>query len=236
MFILFKEYMILNIKFKHFVLLMVVLFSLQTVAQTRQQMRDSLALAVRELSFKPDSIDLRLKKAAWNVQLEQWQYAHDEYDYVLQREPANVAALFYRAFVNEKQKRYKFARLDYENLLAIVPGHFEASLGLSLLNQKDSRYTEAFDQINLLVAQHPKKAVAWAARAGIEMERKMYEPAKYDYNRAVQIDPDNVDYRLCLVNVLLILRQKKEALEQLDQMVEKGTSRASLVEWYSRCK
>ena len=91
---------------------------------TRQQLRDSLAVASEQLSYHPDSLDLRLRKAGWNLQLEQWQYAHDEYDYVLRREPYNLAALFYRAFVNEKQQRYKFARLDYENLLSIVPDHF----------------------------------------------------------------------------------------------------------------
>ena len=69
------------------------------------------------------------------------------------RQPDNVAALFYRAFVNEKQHRYKFARLDLEHLLYVVPGNFEATLGLALLNQKDNRHTEAMNMINLLVEQ-----------------------------------------------------------------------------------
>ena len=106
-------------------------------AQTRQQLRDSLSAASEALSFHPDSLNLRLRKASWNVQLEEWQYARYEYDYVLRRDPNNLAALFYRAFVNEQQKRYKFARLDYEHLLSLVPGNFEATLGLALLNQKD---------------------------------------------------------------------------------------------------
>jgi hypothetical protein len=48
-------------------------------AQTPQQLRDSLSKVSQRLSFKPDSIDLRLKKASLNVQLEQWDYALDEY-------------------------------------------------------------------------------------------------------------------------------------------------------------
>ena len=203
-------------------------------AQTRQQLRDSLSAASEALSFHPDSLNLRLKKASWNVQLEEWQYARDEYDYVLRRDPNNLAALFYRAFVNEQQKRYKFARLDYEHLLSLVPGNFEATLGLALLNQKDSHYTEALDMINLLVTQHPDSAVAYAARGGMEVERKMYGPA--EYSKAIELKPLNTDFRLNRANVRILMKRKKEAREDLDAMVKLGVPRAKLIEWYRKCK
>ena len=214
----------------------VCIFRYPSLAQSRQQLRDSLAVASERLAFHPDSLALRLEKAAWNVQLEEWQYARDEYDYVLKRDPSNIAALFYRAFVNEKQKRYKFARLDYENLLYIVPGNFEAMLGLALLNQKDSRYTDALNMINLLVAQNPDSAVAYAARAGIELERKMYVPSEYDFGKAIDLDPTNTEYLLSRANVRLLMRRKKEAREDLDEMVRLGVPRANLVDWYSKCR
>ena len=193
-------------------------------AQTRQQLRDSLSAASEALSFHPDSLNLRLRKASWNVQLEEWQYARDEYDYVLRRDPNNLAALFYRAFVNEQQKRYKFARLDYEHLLSLV------------LNQKDSHYTEALDMINLLVTQHPDSAVAYAARGGMEVERKMYGPAEYDYSKAIELKPLNTDFRLNRVNVRILMKRKEEAREDLDAMVKLGVPRANLIEWYRKCK
>lgn len=205
-------------------------------AQTRQQLRDSLSTASEALSFHPDSLNLRLRKASWNVQFEEWQYARDEYDYVLRRDPNNLAALFYRAFVNEQQKRYKFARLDYEHLLSLVPGNFEATLGLALLNQKDSHYTEALDMINLLVTQHPDSAVAYAARGGMEVERKMYGPAEYDYSKAIELKPLNTDFRLNRANVRILMKRKKEAREDLDEMVKLGVPRANLIEWYRKCK
>lgn len=205
-------------------------------AQNRSALRDSLAAAVERLAYAPDSLDLRLRKASWNVQLEQWQYAKDEYDYVLEHDQKNVAALFYRAYVNEKMNRYGFARLDYENLLTVLPGNFEGRLGLALLNQKDHHYTEAIDQINLLVAQHPDSAVAYAARGGIEMERKMYDLAEFDYGMAISLSPDDTDYRLSRVNVRLILKRKDEAREDLDEMVRRGIPRANLMDWYAKCR
>lgn len=207
-----------------------------TSAQTRAELRDSLANASEILSYHPDSLELRLRKASWNMRLEQWQYARDEYDYVLRRDPDNIAALFYRAYVNEQQKRYKFARLDYEHLLYIVPGNFEASLGLALLNQKDNRYTEALNQINLLVSQHPDSALAYAARGGIEAERGMYDLAEYDYGKAIELDPSNTDYYLNRADIRLKMKHKKEAREDLDAAVAHGAIRANLNLWYKKCK
>ncbi len=199
-------------------------------------LRDSLAKATEALSFHPESIDLRLRKASWNVQLEQWQYALNEYDAVLAREPRNVAALYYRAFVNEQLHRYNFARIDYENLLEVVPGNFEARLGLALLNQKDQHYTEALDGINNLVTAHPDSAIAWAARGGIENERGLLELAEYDYTKALELDPANGDYLLCRADILIRLKQFDKARRDLDAIVRQGTPKLALKEWYDKCR
>ena len=124
-------------------------------AQKVNPLRDSLRVAADSLAYHPDRIDLRLKKASWNVQLEEWNYAKEEYDRVLSKDADNPTALYFRAYVNEKLSRYNFARLDYQHLLYIVPGNFEAQLGLALLNEKDKHFTEAFDGINRLIAHIP---------------------------------------------------------------------------------
>lgn len=205
-------------------------------AQDKQSLRDSLAAATEALSYHPDSVDLRLKKAAWNVELEQWQYAKDDYDRVLRKEPDNVAALYYRAFVNEKLGRYNFARLDYQNLIRLVPGNFEIQLGYALLNQKDHHYTEAMDQMNLLVSQYPDSALAYAARAGMEVERGQYELASYDYEEAILRDSTNTDYILAHADVLITLGRKEKARQQLDRLVALGVPRGSLKDYYKRLK
>lgn len=204
------------------------------MAQNNNPLRDSLKAASERLSFHPDSIDLRLKKAGWNIQLEEWQNAKIEYDIVLRHEPTNIAALYYRAFCNERLGRYNFARLDYQNVLTLVPGNFEARLGLALLNEKDKHYTEALDGINQLVTAYPDSAVAWAARAGIESERGMNELAEYDYGKALQLGPDNKDYLLARADLRIKLLNYTDAKHDLDRLVQLGTPRAALKEWYDK--
>lgn len=169
-------------------------------AQTNP-LRDSLLIATHTLEQHTDSVDLRLKRASWYLLLEKWNSAKDDYDLILAHYPNNVAALFFRAYANERLGRYGFARQDYNNLLRLVPGHFEAQLGLILLNQKDKHYTEAMDGINGLIEQYPTSAVAYAARAGMEEERGLLTLAEYDYTQAIMRDPNNTDYIIQRIEV-----------------------------------
>ncbi len=209
----------------------------RAVAQSSSSaLRDSLALATETLAYHPDSIDLRLKKAAWNIQLEQWNYAKDELDKVLFLNQTNIAGLFYRAFVNEKLKRYNFARLDYQNLLVLVPGNFQAQLGLALLNEKDQHHTEAYDGINNLIEQYPDSAVAYAARGGMEKERGMLELAVYDYAEAMRLDSTNQDYIVSHVDLLITLGRKLEAYDDLRRLQALGVQPGQLQDFYARLR
>lgn len=205
-------------------------------AQTNKQLRDSLATISKELSRNPESIDLRLRKAGLNLRLEQWDYACNEYDRVLSLDPKNISALYFRAYVYEKQGKYGFARSDYENLLALVPGNFEAQLGLALLNQKDRHYKEALDQLNVICAQHPDRSEAFAARAGVEKERGLNDLAEYDFSQAIRIEPDNIDYRISYIDLLLNMNRKADAVDALDALVRKGVPRPNLEELYQRAR
>lgn len=209
---------------------------LHVCGQNRNPLRDSLRAAVHELAFHPDSVDLLLKKAAWNLELGEWSYAKDTYDKVLSLEPANISGLYYRAYANEKLNRNHFARLDYENLLLIIPGNFEAQMGLAILNQKDKKYTRALDQINSLISQYPDSALAYAVRGGMEKEHEMYELALFDYTEALRRDGGNVDYRINCVDLYIRLGQTEKARRELDLLVRQGVARAALSEFYKRIK
>jgi len=219
------------IRTSHRIILIALVFSMLHVASVKAQsenLQDSLRNAAEQLSYHPDSVDLRLKKASWNMLLEQWEYALDEYSLVLKHHPDCVAALFYRAYANQKLSRLSFARQDYENLLQIVPGHFEGRLGLALLDQQMNRKTDAMNQINLLVNQHPDSALAYAARAGIEQENGMLELAEYDFTEALRRDKDNIQYLLNRAQVRIQLRKLDEAKQDIALLQKLGIPKPQL--------
>ncbi|EEX52382.1 tetratricopeptide repeat protein [Prevotella sp. oral taxon 472 str. F0295] len=223
-------------KRKIFMAILAATISFNVGAQTKKELRDSLAVLAREADMHPDSIELRLRKAALNLQLEQWQYAKEEYDNILTLFPNNATALYFRAFAYERMRRYDLAKADYDKILAHIPGNFEALLAVALLNQKMKRHTEALDQANRLVNQHPDKALVYAVRAGIEHERGMLELALYDYEQAIKRDSQNAEYHIYKVETLIDLKRFDEALQELNLLTKMGVARAELAELYKRCK
>lgn len=205
-------------------------------AQTPKQWRDSISVLIEQVNLHPKNIDLRLKKAEANVNLQQWEYARDEYSAVLKLDEHNLAALYFRAFCQTQLRQYSFARADYESFLAIQPEHLEARLGLAHVLQLLGRKTDAADELNRCVQMFPDSADAYAARAAFETQQQQYDAALYDWDEALRLAPKKADLTASKVDVLLRLGRKREARTALDQAVKQGVNRAALREWYQKCK
>ena len=208
----------------------------QARAQQSPNWHDSLAVLNKQIASQKWSTDLHLRKAAVNLELQQWQYAIDEYGLVLQHEVQNPAALFYRAYAATHLRHYEAARRDYEELIGIFPTHTEARFSLAYVLQLMGRQTEALDQLNTLVEMRPDSAVPYASRAVLERELKQYEAALYDWEQAERLDGQNADYVASHVDLLLFLKRKKEGLQVLDKALKRGIPQGLLHSWYDRCR
>lgn len=205
-------------------------------AQTPQQWRDSLAVLNRQIAEQPRSTDLRLKKAAANIALNQWEYAVEEYGNVLRLDQHNLAALFYRAYALNTLRRYGEARADYEAFLQIAPVHLAARIGLSTVLENLGRNTEALDELNRAVQMFPNDASVYAARALLESKLKQIEPALYDWTEAIRLDASNTGYVVSKVDLLLQQGRRHEARRELDEAISRGEPRNNLKEWIDRCR
>ena len=217
------------------VIILILCFSSIVRAQSNQELRDSLSVLIQQIDRHPNDMDLRFRKAAVNLLLEQWNYAVDEYTFILKKRE-DATAYFYRAYAYTQLGNYGFARSDYESLLRLQPTHFEGLLGLALLNDRDHHPTEALDMMNRLVEMYPDNAVAYAARAGMEKDRNLYDVAEYDFSEAIRLDPAETQYYLNRAIIRITLGKIKLAKEDLDQAVALGVSRAELSELYSLVK
>lgn len=213
-----------------------LLISHYVMAQSHNNWRDSLNVLNKQIATQPWSADLHLRKAAVNLELKQWQYAIDEYSQVLQKEPRNLAALFYRAYANTHLRRFDLAYNDLNDLLGVIPNHFEARLSLAIVMQQIGKKKESLDQLNQLIQQHADSAVAYAARANLERSLKQDEAALYDWGRAEKLSPLDPTYVVSHVDLLLVLERRTEAHRVLDEAVSRGIPRGMLLEWYDKCK
>lgn len=214
-----------------------LLVAVCTQAQTSpQQWRDSVSVLIEAINKNPKDVNLRLLKGEANINLKQWEYAVQEYGYVLRLDEKNLAALFFRAFCHTQLRHYDLAKVDYETFLTINPEHFEAHLGLAHTLQKLGRKTDTFDELNRIVQLFPDSAEAYAARAVYEVEYQLYNAAVYDWDEALRLQPSNVEYAVSKVDALIRLGRHHEARNVLDALVRRGTSRGALKEWYDKLK
>lgn len=225
------------------------LVSICVSAQSQQEWRDSISALSAMIERHPTDVGLRLRKAAYNIELGQWRYALDEYSNVLDMEPTNLTALYYRGFVNQHLGRYAFARQDYEAVLKLEPLDRHALMGLIYANMADKRMTQAFDDANRLVQQAPDDAEVYAVRAEVEKLLGMSAAALEDIEKAVAIEdvrvrqkyPTSVDdnitsYQLTAFELYMQLGNRRKAAKCLDYLVENGLPRVHLDEYYKLLK
>jgi len=201
-----------------------------------QRWRDSLTVLNRLIDTQPFSTDLHLRKANANLQLKQWDYAIEEYKIVLQKEPHNPAALFYRAYAHTHMRHFDLAKNDLNDLLAFLPNHFEGRISLAVVLQQMGHKQDALDQLNQVIEQHKDSAVAYAMRANLERSMKHDDAALYDWQKAEQLAPKDPTYVVSHVDLLLVLERRKEAKKVLDDAVKRGLPKGMFLGWYQKCK
>ena len=218
-------------------LLSVAVTQQQTVlAQTNQDWRDSLNVLNQQIAQSPYNVDLHLRKAAVNLELQQWEFAVDEYKLILRNDDKNLTALFYRAYAYIHLRRYDLAKNDYNDILLEKPTHMEARLGLSYVYQLMGKRNDALDLLNIVVEQHPDSVAGFVARASLETDMQRYEAALYDWEEATKRDPDNTDYQLSYIDVLIRLGRNDAARRELDKLSGRGVNQGSLRAFYKRIK
>lgn len=210
--------------------------ALPVTAQTPQQWRDSLVILNRIIERYPRTVEWRLRKAAVNIELNQWEYAVEEYGNVLRIEPENLSALYFRAYGNLHLRQYALAKSDYEAILRKTPSNMEARLGLARVNELMGRKTDAMDEYNHLVELFPDSAVCYAARAAYETSIKEYEVALYDWEEAITHSPMNTDYIVTKVDLLLKLGRQDAARREIEEALRRGIPRGVLREWLDKCR
>ena len=203
---------------------------------TQKEWRDSLSVLNRQIMSSQYSSDLYLRKAAVNLELQQWDYAIETYNDILRREPSNPAALFYRGYANGKQRRYELAANDYRSFLKVAPENVDGMFALAYILIKQGKNKEAMDNYNRIIEIFPDHSVAYASRAMLEAQDGFLDAALMDWDKAIEYDSKNIDYIVSKADLLIRMNRKNEARLTLDEAVRKGAPRGHLQEYYNKVK
>ena len=182
------------------------------------------------LNISPSTLGILMDRAALYMRMGNEKKALADYNSVIEFNADHTGALFVRAYLYTKQHMYKPARADYEHLIQLEPANLNAHLGLILLNEKTGRPQEAMEAINALVQLHPRESRLYAVRAGMEEERKQYEPAQHDYDQAIALEPGNADYLMARASFYIHIHKHKLAKAALHRALELGAPREEVAQ------
>lgn len=174
------------------------------------------------VALHPLDYELRLDRAALLYRMGHSDRALSDYDEILKAAPTNIEALQMRAHIRASMREYRLARQDYDAILLIDPLNERAYIGLVLLNDRTGRPREAMEQINTLIAIYPNHALPYAVRGGIHQRRKQYEQALPDLNRAVELEPENPDFRVSRATLFLDMGKRRQARQDALAAVRLG--------------
>ena len=193
------------------------------IRQRRGENEKALEAYTKGIDLSPTT-DLLLSRSSLYLQLNSQDRALADYNKVLESEPDNEEALFFRAFILSSQRKYKEARTDYKHLLELNPMHEDARLGLAILNSKDGRPKEAMEQLDGLVHFYPNHARHYLARCGLYEQRKEYEKAKKDINMAMELEPENPECYLTRASLYLAMKKKRLAQQDCKTAIRLGAN------------
>ena len=117
-------------------------------AQTSQQWRDSLSVLNKQISQEPYSSDLYLRKAAVNIELQQWDYdlASADYETFLIFAPTNIEARLGLAYTLVKRGKSLEALDQYNIIVEQHPDSAVAYASRACLEEDMKQYdTALFD-------------------------------------------------------------------------------------------
>lgn len=152
-----------------------------------------------------------------------------EYRNALQIDPNHAAAHFglAKAYLAQRDVRKAYwelqetVRLDPENLDARI------ALGQFLLLGGEDEFNQALEQADAILEREPGRWEAYVIRARALENLKRLDEAQKDYEKAVELAPDNADVLRTLAGFLVRKGDPAAAEPLLRQLVEKDPSARS---------
>jgi tetratricopeptide (TPR) repeat protein len=182
------------------------------------------------LDIVPQSVPILTSRADLYLRLGNFSKAAIDYGNIIAADPYNLHALKCRAYIHTKRREYAEAKADYSRVLEISPNDYTASLSIAVILIDTGRKNEAMSHITLLISKYPDKAELYSIRAEMEQEAKQTELAIIDMDKAVELEPDNINYILARAYLHLDNGNKFYARRDFNRAIELGVPRSSLKE------
>jgi len=166
-----------------------------TAALRSQDYVQAIRICSDRLASNPDDYELSFLLARAYAYSGDWPDAERLVAKLLTSHPGNTDVLVFEARVKFWMKDYPAARNGFSRVLALIPGDVEALMGIADLEAVESGWPRALAIYEQIVELHPKAAEGYYGCGRARQGMGDYQKAREYFEKAVNADPANADYR-----------------------------------------
>lgn len=194
------------------------------IAMAHGQYRKAIGLFTELLKEHTNNIDIRFDRASCYLEIQNAKAAMLDCE-AIQRQQLNQEQrhrlLFLRSAVHTAERHPEKAKLDLEEILREDSDNESALILLALVYEDLGQHAEALHRLDIFVGTHPQSVDGLLARAEMAERQNMYEAARADYDKAIQLQPDNATlytHRARLLEKMDLPRQAQNDLKKAEDL------------------
>jgi tetratricopeptide (TPR) repeat protein/predicted Ser/Thr protein kinase len=185
----------------------------------------ALAAVERALRIDPGTPSLLNIRGNLRTRKKDYDGAREDFERALEAEPRNTTLLHNLAYLFHETKRFGDAVATYGRAVREDPEDPDGYEGRSVSNLELGRLEEAEKDMDRVVAARPTSD-SYSNRGAIRSRRGRYPEALEDYERALQLSPDNATVHYNLGILRTRRNEQAAAVEAFRRAIELGRVQA----------
>ncbi len=194
------------------------MFELAKIHSGNGDQTSSSLLLEKAISLEPDNKWYKLLLVQIYQQGKQYEKAAEVYGQLHGKDPENLEYLYMNAAMLSSAKKYDEAIEAYNQLEKRVGINDQISVEKQQIYQVQGKKKEAMDELQKLIDSNPKEAHYYGLLADYYLSEKDDVNALKNYNKILEIDPDN---GFVLFSLTSYYRQKEDK-EKAWEYIKKG--------------
>ncbi|MDX2306484.1 MAG: tetratricopeptide repeat protein [Microscillaceae bacterium] len=188
----------------------------------------------RSIQLDPQVALLYFGRGKCYLELEDYQHAILDFDKAIELEPRKTIFRQFRAETNFLQGNYFQASQDIDMLQKLtedpLPTYYH-SLN-AFCKAQNNNFEGAIESMNKVIQDEQDKPENYAERASYQARINAHQEALADYQKALSLDSDNVDYQIKIARIYFKLKNYPQTIKYVSTGILADGSQPEL--WYLR--
>lgn len=194
-------------------------YYLALLDEKNQQFKAMKENLTRTIELAPSFTDARLKLGKVLLLFGEFDPAMEQADFVLKQANQNLEASALKASILIRQKKQNEALVIIDSILKDHPDYADALSLKALVYMEKEDFPKALELINAAKKSDPKNIALDLFKIQMDAKSKNLDAVITDYQKLVETNPDNQEFKITLAKIYAQAGKTKEAEEVLRNLV-----------------